>query len=148
MNAVEDDEEVKAADEKGERLKKCYEDATKWNVVPKLAKLALLAATTCSIACFYMVQFFSELCFIEHTLTDSYYANLEGSLTNLFLPLGWAALGLFAASWVLLSMFTGWGKVCDHRSLSFCIHSSHYPHVVCLILCSMSSLSASSKEAC
>ena len=153
VNAIEDDEEVKAADEKDEYMKKCYEDATKWDIVPKIAQLALLVATTFSIACFYMVQFFPDLCFIEHSLTDSYYSNLEGNLFNLFLPLGWAAVGLFVASWVLLSMFTGWGKVCVELLqllffISLSLSSSHYPHVMCLIHCYMSSLSASSKEAC
>jgi hypothetical protein len=59
------------------------------------------------------VQFLSSLCFVEHELTDSIYENLEGNVANLFLPLGWVAIGLFLASIVFLQIFIRWGNVSD-----------------------------------
>jgi hypothetical protein len=66
-----------------------------------------------------MVQFFSSLCFVGHELTDSVAENLDGSVANLFLPLGWAAIGLFSASIVFMQIFVRWGNVsCCLSSLS------------------------------
>lgn len=117
VNAIQDDKEVKEADERDEHLKKCYGNVTTWNAVPIWPKLILVSSLISITASCYMVQFFSHLCFAEHSLTDSFYVNLNGKLANLFLPLGWVALGLFGASMVLLSVFTTWGKVCVSRSV-------------------------------
>ncbi|KAL9188273.1 hypothetical protein ACHAXT_006651 [Thalassiosira profunda] len=111
VQAIEEDKEVKEADEKDTHMTKCYETVTEWNSgLPLLAKLVLCCSLACITASCYMVQFFGELCFVEHSLTDSYYENLAGNAFNIFLPLGWAAVALFAASIVLLYTFSSWGK--------------------------------------
>lgn len=108
--ALGDDEEVKAADEKDEYMNKCYSDVTQWGVVPTLWKSVLLASLASIISSCYLVQFFSDVCFVPHSLTDSIEENLDGSVANMFLPVGWVAVGLFTLSIVLLGLFSRWGK--------------------------------------
>eukprot|EP00584_Thalassiosira_punctigera_P000831 CAMPEP_0172533624 /NCGR_PEP_ID=MMETSP1067-20121228/6258_1 /TAXON_ID=265564 ORGANISM="Thalassiosira punctigera, Strain Tpunct2005C2" /NCGR_SAMPLE_ID=MMETSP1067 /ASSEMBLY_ACC=CAM_ASM_000444 /LENGTH=844 /DNA_ID=CAMNT_0013318287 /DNA_START=162 /DNA_END=2696 /DNA_ORIENTATION=- len=110
VSAIEDDKEVKEADEKDEQMRKCYRTVTQWNAVPLCAKMALILSLASITASCYMVQFFSYLCFVEHTLTDSIYDNLQGNAGNLFLPLGWVSVALFVASIILLAIFSSWGK--------------------------------------
>merc|ERR1712176_1401608 len=110
VTAIEDDLEVKEADERDEQLKKCYANVTQWEVLPLLPKLVLIGSLVSVTTCCYMVQFFSNLCFADHELTDSIDDNLEGNISNLFKPLGWVALGLFCASCILLYCFCLWGK--------------------------------------
>ncbi|KAL7553154.1 hypothetical protein ACHAWF_018056 [Thalassiosira exigua] len=117
VKAIDDDKEVKEADIKEEQVRKCYETVTQWNVLPLLPKLTLISSLTFITASCYMVQFFSTMCFAEHSLTDSVYENLGGNVANLFLPLGWAAVALFGLSVILLSMFSRWGNVSTQLSL-------------------------------
>jgi hypothetical protein len=109
---IADDEEVKEADEKDDHMRKCYKNVTQWNgalpITPKLILICSLASITAS--CF-LVQLFTSMCFVDHTLTDSIDENLGGNVANLFLPMGWAAVGLFIGSMILLGMFMSWGKV-------------------------------------
>lgn len=108
--ALGDDEEVKEADEKDEYMKKCFHDVTRWDIVPTLWKGVLLTSLGSIISSCYLVQFFSDLCFVQHTLTDSIEENLGGNVANMFLPVGWVAVGLFTGSIVLLQMFSRWGS--------------------------------------
>jgi len=108
--ALGDDEEVKAADEKDEHMNKCYKDVTQWGIVPMFWKGVLLLSMASIIASCYLVQFFSELCFVQHSLTDSIEDNLGGNVANMFLPVGWVSVGLFTGSIVLLGLFSRWGK--------------------------------------
>jgi hypothetical protein len=110
IEAIPDDREVKEADDKAAHLKKCYQDVTQWNVVPLAAKLLLQTSLACIITSSYMVQLFSNLCFTPHSLTDSLDENLGGKVSNLFLPLGWVAVGLFCLSALLLYLFESWGE--------------------------------------
>jgi hypothetical protein len=81
-------------------------------------KTVLVSAVICITGSCYMVQFFSSLCFVGHELTDSVAENLDGNVANLFLPLGWAAIGLFVASIVFMQIFVRWGNVsCRSSSL-------------------------------
>ena len=109
--AIEDDAEVKEKDDRDEHMRQCYENVTQWPVMPLLPKMVLTSSLASITASCYMVQFFSDLCFVEHSLTDSIDENLGGNVSNLFLPLGWIAVGLFGASSILLVIFTSWGKV-------------------------------------
>lgn len=111
IDAIEIDEEVKEADERDEHLKKCYSSATQWRSISMLAKTTLVSAVVSVTTSCYLVQFFSSLCFVPHELTDTIEENLGGSALNLFLPVGWAAIGLFTASIILLRIFIRWGKV-------------------------------------
>lgn len=111
--AIEDDKEVKEADDRDEHMNKCYEHVTKWNAMPAVPKIILTLGLASITSSCYMVQFFSDMCFVTHTLTDSIDENLGGNLGNLFLPLGWVAVGLFGASIILLWLFSSWGKVSD-----------------------------------
>ena len=108
--AIGDDEEVKEADERDEYMNKCFHDVTRWKVVPTIWKGVLILSLVFIIASCYLVQFFADLCFVTHTLTDSVEENLGGNVANLFLPLGWVSVGLFTASIVLLGLFSSWGK--------------------------------------
>ena len=111
VEAIEIDKEVKDLDDREAHLRQCYTTITQWPRVPMLSKLVLLCSVTCITGSCYLVQFFSALCFVEHTLTDSIGENLGGNVANLFLPLGWVATGLFLASMLLLAVFIGWGNV-------------------------------------
>eukprot|EP00804_Cyclotella_cryptica_P010315 CCRYP_012242-RC/>CCRYP_012242-RC protein AED:0.25 eAED:0.25 QI:1435/0.88/0.8/1/0.77/0.5/10/1334/884 len=110
VDAIEIDREVQEADERDEHLKKCYATATQWRSIPIWSKAMLVCAVICITTSCYLVQFFSSLCFVQHELTDSIYDNLDGNVANLFLPLGWLAVGLFFASILFQWIFTGWGK--------------------------------------
>jgi len=107
--AIEDDREVKEADDKAEHLKKCYEEVTQWGLIPCGAKLLLQSALGFIVTSCYMVQLFSSYCFVPHSLTDSIEENLDGKVSNLFLPLGWVSLGLFCLSIMLIYLFQSWG---------------------------------------
>ena len=120
IDAIEIDEEVKEADDRDEQLKKCYSSVTQWRSISVLQKIVLSSAVACITASCYMVQFFSSLCFRGHELTDSIHENLEGSFLNLFLPLGWIAVGLFCVSIILLRIFIRWGNVSKSVGLSSC----------------------------
>jgi len=111
VKAIEDDKEVKEADEKDEHMKTCYEAVTQWNAIPMWAQLILTFSLSSITASCYMVQFFSPSCFLDHSLTDSIGDNLGGNVGNLFLPLGWAAVILFMTSIILLLIFSSWGNV-------------------------------------
>lgn len=108
--AIEDDAEVKKADDEAAHLKKCYREVTQWEKIPVFPKLLIRSSLACIIISCYIVQLFSSRCFTEHTLTDSIDDNLQGNVGNLFLPLGWLATGLFGTSIVLLYVFISWGK--------------------------------------
>jgi len=108
--AIPDDRAVKEADDKTAQLKRCYRDATRWDVVPVAAKLLLLAALGCILVSSYMVQIFSSRCFVPHTLTDSIEDNLDGNILHLFLPMGWVAVSLFCISLMFLYLFESWGQ--------------------------------------
>ncbi len=110
VSAIEDDAEVKKADDEAAYLNKCYREVTQWNDIPVFPKLLMRFSLACIVTSCYIFQLFSSLCFTEHTLTDSIDDNLQGNVGNLFLPLGWIATGLFVASVVLLYVFTSWGK--------------------------------------
>ena len=136
--AIDDDIEVKEADSRDEHIRECYKNVTQWNALPMVPKLLLscslvsitascymvrskyycprdcyrhLSLQCCFIRLTIQVQLFDKLCFVEHTLTDSIAENLGGNVGNLFLPLGWVAVGLFVGSIILLCVFTRWGKV-------------------------------------
>lgn len=116
------DEDVQQADEARETFTKCYEDVTRWSTLPWVDKSYLRVSLGCSIASSYMVQIFSERCFVTHSLTDSIEENLEGNAANLFLPLGWVAVSLFMASCIFLVLFQ---KRCNVSSqLLFCSSST------------------------
>mmetsp|Transcript_1909 Transcript_1909/g.3237 ORF Transcript_1909/g.3237 Transcript_1909/m.3237 type:complete len:112 (-) Transcript_1909:164-499(-) len=89
-------------------MRKCYETATQWNVIPLWPKLVLILSHVSITASCYMVQF--GTCFVDHDLTDSIDENLGGSVANLFLPLGWVVIALFIASMILLGIFSSWGN--------------------------------------
>jgi len=111
VEAIEDDKEVKEADDRDAHLNKCYESVTRWNVVPLMPRFILTCSLVSITTSCYMVQFFTDLCFAPHSLTDSIDENLDGNVANLFLPLGWVSVFLFTASIILLSIFSSWGKV-------------------------------------
>ena len=107
--AIEDDVEVKKADDDAAYINQCYREVTQWNEIPVFPKLLMRSSLGCIIVSCYIVQLFSSRCFTDHSLTDSIDTNLKGNVGNLFLPLGWIATGLFVASMVLIYAFIRWG---------------------------------------
>merc|ERR1712157_438239 len=110
IEEIRDDIEVKEADDKAKHLRQCYHDVTQWTVLPTTQKIMLQTALACIVTSSYLVQLFSSYCFTYHTLTDSIGENLDGKVTNLFLPLGWVAVALFCLSIICLILFESWGK--------------------------------------
>jgi len=110
VEATPDDLEVKEADEKAAHLKRCYRDVTQWNVMPFLPRLLIQTSLVCIVTSCYMVQLFSSSCFTPHSLTDSIDDNLDGKVSNIFLPLGWVSVSLFCISIVLIYIFESWGE--------------------------------------
>jgi hypothetical protein len=116
VEALPIDEEVKEADDKADRIRQCYKEATQWDTAPFFAKMFMRISLSCIIVSSYMVQLFSSRCFTTHSLTDSIDDNLNGNAANLFLPLGWVAVGLFCTSCLFLYLFQQWGKVSQLHS--------------------------------
>lgn len=108
--AIPDDLEVKEVDDEEEHLRRCYQTATQWEAMPWLPKISLGASLVFIVTSSYMVQLFSSYCFTPHTLTDSIAENLDGKVSNLFLPLGWVSVALFGVSCTLLFLFMTWGE--------------------------------------
>jgi len=127
VKAIENDKEVKEADEKDEHIKRCYATVTQWNAISFWSKSLLIFSLTSITASCYMVQFFSVYCFAEHSLTDSIYDNLGGNVGNLFLPLGRASIVLFATSIILLITFSSWGKVSSRHYFPASDHDHPQP---------------------
>ncbi len=117
VETIDDDIEVKEADDRAEHLQKCYLVVTEWSRMPTGAKMLVRISLACIIVSSYMVQIFASRCFVPHSLTDTIDGNLEGNATNLFLPLGWVAIILFLVSCVFLYIFQVWGKVSPIPSL-------------------------------
>eukprot|EP00970_Alexandrium_tamarense_P018468 scaffold13340_cov212-Alexandrium_tamarense.AAC.23 len=116
VEALPIDEEVKEADDKADHIRQCYKEATQWDTAPFFAKMFMRISLSCIIVSSYMVQLFSSRCFTTHSLTDSIDDNLNGNAANLFLPLGWVAVGLFCTSCLFLYLFQQWGKVSQLHS--------------------------------
>ena len=110
VEAIPDDREVKDADDKAAHLKQCYRDVTQWDALPLIPKLLIQASLACIVTSSYMVQLFSSLCFTPHSLTDSIDDNLDGKVSNIFLPLGWVAVALFCISIIFIYIFESWGE--------------------------------------
>lgn len=136
--AIEDDQEVKAADEKDDHLRKCYKNVTKWSAVPCMPKSILICSLISITASCFVVQLFTDMCFVDHSLTDSIEENLGGNVANLFLPLGWAAVGLFIGSMIFLGMFMSWGKV-SANMMSAAGSMQHDPLTLLFVLTEASS---------
>lgn len=117
LGTIPVDIEVKKLEDKEEDLNRCYTEVTQWQLVPWTAKLTLQLSLVCMVACCYMVQLFSSLCFADYQLTYTIDENLGGDWTNLILPLGRGALLLFVVSLVLLYFFRTWAK-CEARKLA------------------------------
>lgn len=110
MAALPIDEEVKRADERDEAHKEAYAEVSHWSNIPFLAKFILTLALTCMIVSCYMVQLFTTYCFRDYQLTYTIEDNLDGDWTSILRPLGVVANLLFAASVVLLMIFTSWAN--------------------------------------
>ncbi|KAL3803471.1 LOW QUALITY PROTEIN: hypothetical protein HJC23_014019 [Cyclotella cryptica] len=106
VDTIKIDKKVQETDERDEHLQKCYTTAMQWRSIPIWSKVILVGAVICITISCYFVQFFSSFCFVQHELTHSIYDNLDGNVTNLFLPLGWVAVGLFFVSILFQLIFT------------------------------------------
>lgn len=116
LDQIPIDEEVREREEKGEEFNRCYKEVTRWEVVPFVPKMILrLSLTTMIVSC-YMVQLFSRSSFAEYQLTYTIDENLDGSWTNILLPLGRTASLLFIVSCIQLYGYSTWAG-CEARKM-------------------------------
>jgi hypothetical protein len=108
IDAIENDEEVKAIEEKQIAYNECYKVASKWTDLPLLPKLLMKSSLFFMVTCTYLVQLFSKECFAPYQLTYTIDKHLGGDWTNLFLPLGQIACFMFIISCGLLVAFKKW----------------------------------------
>ena len=116
LDAIPIDKEVKEADERDEEFNEAYEEITKWEEMPFLAKLCLLLSLGFMIICCYVVQLFADSCFVEYELTYTIDTHLGGDWKNIVLPLGFYSIVIFIVSILFLIFFRSWASV----SYEFC----------------------------
>lgn len=110
LDAIEIDKEVAELEAKEEHFNQCYHKVTQWEVVPLCARITLSLALAYMVMSCYMVQLFGNQCFAPYQLTYTIDEHLGGNWTNLVLPLGWCAIGLFLLSCLLLYAFITWAN--------------------------------------
>lgn len=111
LEAMPIDEEVKAAEDKGEEIRKAYKEVINWSALPHIPKVMLcLSLISITTSC-YMVQLLQDDCFAKYELSYTIEDNLDGDWKNFVLPLGQLAILLFFLSIMLLWCFTFWAKV-------------------------------------
>lgn len=108
--AIPIDEEVKELEEKEQAFEQAYKDASCWENLPCMPKLALEIALSLNCASCYLVQLFSVDCFANYQLTYTIEEHLDGDWLNLILPLGRLACLIFVVSCVFLYGFVKWAK--------------------------------------
>jgi len=110
LEAMPIDEEVKAAEDKGEEIRKAYKEVINWSALPHIPKVMLcLSLISITTSC-YMVQLLQDDCFAKYELSYTIEDNLDGDWKNFVLPLGQLAILLFFLSIMLLWCFTLWAK--------------------------------------
>jgi hypothetical protein len=117
------DEEVKQADERDEAHREAFEEISRWDRLPALAKCTLSLSLACMIISCYLVQLFAGECFRDYQLTYTIETHLDGDWRTLTKPLGVLANILLASSVMLLIAFNTWANV--SLVLILCLHANN-----------------------
>ena len=73
--AIPIDEEVKQLEEEEQAFEEAYKNASRWESLPALPKLALEIALSLNCASCYLVQLFSVDCFANYQLVLEFFAH-------------------------------------------------------------------------
>ena len=111
INEIEIDEEVKRLDTLAEKWRITYHEETHWSRVPTRMRAVLTSSVVFMSSSCYMLMMFNVHCFKEYDLLYTIQEHLDGQVINIVLPLGQAAILLFALSCVLLTVFLNWATV-------------------------------------
>ncbi len=103
------DEEVAELDRNDQRKKDVHTEVTRWEQLPRTARVTLIVSTaTMTLSC-YIIGF-STNCFKDHGLRDTIKDNLNGDPINLVKPLGRTALGICVVACVFERIFSKWAS--------------------------------------
>ena len=110
LEAMADDEEVKALDEEAAKVDEVKNELTRWdNDKFTHAPKAYLAGSAGAMSfAVYIYALFPKKCFQDFAVTDSIERDLGGNSFNVVKPLGWVALALFFVGLVLSKLFNKW----------------------------------------
>ena len=108
LQAIPFDEEVLAADERQKSKNKIFQQVTKWEVLPTFMKFWMILGLFFMIISCYLTMIFSAYCFETFEMTSRVSDLPDGSAWNLFKPMGWVAIGLFAFSTIQVTVFKSW----------------------------------------
>lgn len=110
LEAMADDEEVKALDEEAAKVDEVKNELTRWdNDKFTHAPKAYLAGSAGAMSfAVYIYALFPKECFKDFAVTDSIERDLGGNSFNVVNPLGWVALALFFVGLVLSKLFNKW----------------------------------------
>jgi len=111
LEAMPDDEEVKALEEKSQREAAFYLAATDWKTkVPGNIKFVLILASVLCGSFFFMSNILGSQCWVKVDVADPISGPpLYGNWFGWLQPTGLVALGLFAAGVVFMRIFQRWG---------------------------------------
>lgn len=110
LEAMPDDEEVKALDDEQSKIEEIKNSLTAWdNPLFKMkAKSYLVGSACCLSTAVYIYALFPNSCFKEFAVTDSIERDLNGNALSVVKPAGWVALVLFFTGVVLSKLFSRW----------------------------------------
>lgn len=108
IEAMPNDKEVQDLEEAEEAYNKCYDNVTKWAVLPVWARFMLYTAFFLMVASVYIVLLFAKTTFAPYTLTSTIEKDLDGEWTNLVMVNGWISIALFMTSWGMVIVFGQW----------------------------------------
>lgn len=132
INAIPIDEEVNKADELVQKQSSAYTQAVAWQNVPVWAKLCLILAVLCMVACCSLLVGFNTQCFAEYDLMYTILEHLGGKWYNLVRPLGRYALLLTVVAFVFLNAFQTWAGVSSDMS-AFLLFDGNAFSLFCLV---------------
>jgi hypothetical protein len=112
LEAMPDDEEVKALDEKSAQEAEFYKQATDWKTkVPTNIKFVLIVAALLNGAFFFMSNLMGSQCWVHVDVADPISGPpLNGNWFGWLQPTGVFALGLYAAGVIFMRIFQKWGE--------------------------------------
>jgi hypothetical protein len=110
VKALPIDEEVKALEDHETIMEHKYNEVTRWEVVPGVAKCILILSVLCIIVACYIVQIFRDQAFKSYVLTDTIDEKLDGDWKNIAEPLGLFSMALSVVSILFFQLFTSWAS--------------------------------------
>lgn len=105
------DQEVLALEEKEAAKERQYKALSNWAVVSTPMRCTLVSSAILIIISSYLLQFFTDDCFKDFSLTDTIGGKLDGSVFNVVKTTGWVALGMWLYSFIVNYIFKHWVNV-------------------------------------